>query len=89
MVAENDQSDGAERAPAFAVDTFADRAIRFGCGAVLASLVVVALVMSGLLEGMPALLIISIGFIGAAGLFSVTHGERFIQSLLKVIKWLP
>jgi hypothetical protein len=88
IVAKNDQADNAERAPAFAVDTLADKAIRFGCGAVLASLIVVAVVMFGLLEGIPALATVSVVFIGGAGVFSVTHGERSIRGLLKVVKWL-
>ena len=89
-MADDDQPEEAEGGSAFAVDTIADRAVRFGCGAILASLIVVALVMFGLPVpfGMAGVVTLGILFIGAAGLFSVTHGERFIRGLLRVISWL-
>jgi hypothetical protein len=89
-LADDDQAGQAEADSAFAVDTIADKAVRFGCGAVLASLIVVALVIFGLPVpfGMAGVVTLGILFIGAAGLFSVTHGERFIRGLLRVIAWL-
>jgi hypothetical protein len=84
------QTEDAERAPAFAVDTAADKAMRFGCGAILASLVLLALGMVGLMEpfGIPAIITICIVSVVAAGVLSVTLGEPFMRGLLKLIDWL-
>ncbi len=83
------QTEDPERPPAFAVDTAADKAVRFGCGAVLAFLLVLAVGMFGLADplGTPALLTLCTGLVVGAGFLSVTYGEPFIRALLKLIKW--
>jgi hypothetical protein len=77
-------------APRFTKDTLADRAIRFGCGFILALLVVTALVMFGILEplGLSGVVVVGAVFASLSGLVSATQGERVILGLLKVIKWL-
>jgi hypothetical protein len=83
------QADDPERAPAFTVDTVADKAVRFGCGAILALLVLLALGMVGFMEpfGIPAVIAICLMVVAASGVLSVAFGEPFIRSLLKLIDW--
>jgi hypothetical protein len=81
-------------APLFRKDTAADKAVRFGCGAILGALVAVGGLMAGLITGLPepfgmtGVIVGIIVLIGGAGLVCVTHGEPAIQVLLKLIKWL-
>jgi hypothetical protein len=71
-------------------DTLADKAVRFGCGAGLAVLVFLILVLSGVGEpfGVSGVVAAGIVLVGASGVLSVLHGDRFIERLLKFIKWL-
>jgi hypothetical protein len=71
-------------------DTLGDKAIRFGCGFTLALLVVLAVAMIGMLEMMDSasLVTATLVFAGACGVLSVIQGERVLEGLLKVIKWL-
>ena len=89
-MADDDPADVGEGGPAFAQATSADRVVRFGCGAALASLIVTALVMFGLPVpfGMAGVATLWIALVGVVGLLSLTYGERFVRGLLKLISWL-
>jgi hypothetical protein len=91
-MADDDPAEELEDGAAYAVDTVADKAVRFGCGAALASLIFVGSVVFGLAGawpfGMAGVVTLGILFIAAIGLFSVTHGERFLRGLLNVVNWL-
>ena len=71
-------------------DSFADKAVRFGCGSLLAGLIVVALVFSGLGEpfGLTGVVAGGIVLVLASGVLSATLGERYLEPLLRLIKWL-
>jgi hypothetical protein len=75
--------------PRFTKDTLADKAIRFGCGFVLALLVVTALVLFGILEplGLRGVVVLGAVFASVTGVLSATQGERVILGLLRLIKW--
>ena len=70
--------------------SFADKAVRFGCGSVLATLVLTFLVLSGLGEplSVPAVVAGGVVLIVVSGVLSVALGERYLEPLLKLIKWL-
>ena len=70
-----------------------DKAVRFGCGAGLGSLIFVASAVFGLAAlaepfGLTGLVILGVMFIGTTGVLSVTHGERFVRSVLNLVRWL-
>ncbi len=69
-------------------DTAADKAVRFGCGAVLAGLAVLTLVFLGLGEGFGLAPVTVVGVVVAcaAGWAGVRYGEPFLKGLLE---WLP
>ncbi len=84
------QTEDPERPPAFAVDTVADKVVRFGCGAILVFLLLLALAILGVLPesfGTPALVTLCVVLVIGAGSLSVSYGEPFIRALLKLIKW--
>ncbi len=71
-------------------DTAVDKALRFGCGALLGGLVLLTFGLLGLGEGLSgsAVGVIALILVVAAGLAGLGFGERFLQSLLKLVKWL-
>ncbi len=79
-----------EPGPALLDDTLADKAVRFGCGGILAALIILGTVFSGFVEGVEdrTALAMCVAGVVAAGLLSVACGEPFIRALLKLIKWL-
>ena len=81
---------GHEPGPALSHDTAVDKALRFGCGALLGGLVLLGLGLLGLGEGLggSAVAVGALIFLTAAGLAGLGFGEPFLQSLLKLIKWL-
>jgi hypothetical protein len=87
----NDERDGqsATQSP-LSQDSFADKAVRFGCGSVLATLVFTFLVFSGLGEPLSVPVVVAGGIvlIVVSGILSVALGERYLGPLLKLIKWL-
>jgi hypothetical protein len=93
VLTDKDDTGEPEGGSAFAVDTVADKAVRFGCGAALAFLIFVASAEFGLVSlaepfGMAGLLTLGVVFIAVVGVLTVTHGERFVRALLNVVKWL-
>ena len=86
----NDEPTERPAASPFSKDTFADKAVRFGCGSLLAGLVFVALVFSGLGEPFGVAIVVAGGIVLvlASGVLSAMLGERYLEPLLRLIKWL-
>ncbi len=76
--------------PGSSSDTFADKAVRFAIGAGLVSLALVSLALAGVGEGLGLAVVIGgcVTSAALAGGFSVTYGERFVEQLGRLIKWL-
>jgi hypothetical protein len=86
-----DLSDGKRTAePLLPHDSMADKAVRFGCGAVLAALVVTGLALSGLGEPLSVPVVATAGILVVlvSGGLSIAFGERYLVRLLKLINWL-
>ena len=84
----NNASGGPGPASPLGGDSLVDKSVRFGCGAFLGISIFagVALFAEGI--GLPGLIALGILLVGVCGIFATTHGEPFLMSLLKVIKWL-
>ncbi len=69
-------------------DTAADKAVRFGCGALLAGLAFLTLIFFGLGEGIELVPVTVFGvvLVCAAGWAGVRYGDPFLKGLLE---WLP
>ncbi len=69
-------------------DTAVDKAVRFGCGVILAGLAFITLIFLGLGEGLGLIPVAVVGvvLVCAAGFASVRYGEPFLKGLLE---WLP
>jgi hypothetical protein len=83
----NDDNE-ADRPPALTVDTWADKGIRFGCGALLATLIVASLAIyvgAGTVFG--AVVVCVVASV-SAGMLAVVGGERFVKTLLRLMRWL-
>jgi hypothetical protein len=78
----------ADKPPAFGVDTWADKGIRFGCGALLATLIVASVLVyagAGFAFGaVVAWLTASV----SCGVLAVLAGDRFVKKLLRIMEWL-
>jgi hypothetical protein len=81
--------------PILAKATPADRLARFGCGAILAGLISIAIVLYGGLDvfgptgaGVTAVVVVGVLFIGACAVLSAAYGDRFLRALVKLAKWL-
>jgi len=85
-----DDDTEAESWPVLARETTGDRILRAGCGAILAGLIVVALLIYGGLDvfGWPGALVLGAAFIGVCGVLCGTYGNQVVRTLLKVVKWL-
>ena len=71
-------------------DTMADKAIRFGCAAMLAPMVILAAVWIGVFEFMStgALLVVTLVVAVLFGILGVAQGDGFIVGVLNVLKKL-
>jgi len=71
-------------------DTLTDKAIRFAIGAGLASLALLSLALLGIAEFFDLTVLLGGSFLAVAlaGVFSITHGERFIEEIGRLIRWL-
>jgi hypothetical protein len=86
----DDEGENAATPPSLTRDTLVDKGVRFGCGAVLAGLIVIASAISGLGEpvGVAGVIIAGLVFVLVCGWLSVTQGERFVRGLIKLMNWL-
>jgi hypothetical protein len=84
---ENDAVE-ADRPPALTADTWADKGIRFGCGALLATLIVASLAIyvgAGTVFGAVVVWVVAAV---SAGMLAVVGGDRFVKRLLRLMQWL-
>jgi hypothetical protein len=82
---DTDHSPG--KVPSLATDTMADKAVRFGCGALMAG-IAVAFLLSSVMAGGTGLILLATSIVLACGVLAVAYGESFIEGLLKVIEKL-
>ncbi len=83
-----DSSDDPPRVstPSLAEDTLADRAARFGCGALLGVAVMAYILMN--VSGGMGLVLVAFVFVFVCGALAVAWGEAFFEKMLGLIKWL-
>lgn len=74
--------------PSLAKNTWADKGMRFGCGAALGSLIATSIAINAEGPGLGAMMILGLIIMGLCGTLGMTHGERFFERLLRTIKWL-
>lgn len=72
--------------PPLAVDTAADKAVRFGCGALMGVAVMAYLLMSA--SGGAGTIFVTMMVVLVCGALAVTWGETFFERVIKLIKWL-
>ena len=74
----------------FTKDTLTDRAVRFGCGFILALSLLTSLIILGFGEPLGLSSVAVLGGLLAilSAVLSAAYGERVILGLLKLIKWL-
>ncbi len=82
------ESEEAEAWPALAKQTLADKAMRFGCGAVAGALVASGLVFGLELVDLRIVVGCVLAFGAACGSVTVVYGDRMIKKLLKAIDWM-
>ena len=72
---------------ALATDTWADKGVRFGCGAAVGLVVVLTFAVFG--DGLPtdAALLFLVAAVAVSGLLALKHGDRFFESLMKALNW--
>jgi hypothetical protein len=82
------ESEEAEAWPALAKQTLADKALRFGCGAVPG--VLVASVVVSVLDLVDLRIVVGfvLAFGAVCGSLAVVYGDRVIKELLKAIDWI-
>jgi hypothetical protein len=83
-----DSSDDPPRVttPSLAEDTLADKAVRFGCGAVLGVAVMAYILMN--VAGSMGLAFVALVFVFVCGALAVAWGEAFFEKMLRLIQWL-
>ena len=67
-------------------ETVSDKAVRFGCGAVIGVAILVSLVIYGVVEDERGLVVGGIAVLGC-GILAALGGDRAVGALLKVLKW--
>lgn len=75
-------------APAFARDTWADKGVRFVCGAVLATAVVGGLAIFIPVGTVSAVVVVWLVASVLCGVVAAVAGERSVKSMLRLIGWL-
>jgi hypothetical protein len=79
---EDPPPDSSSSPPALATDTVGDKLVRFGCGAFLGGLTV-AFLLSSVMAGGTGLVVLAMVVVALCGLLAVTHGDRFVEGLLR------
>jgi hypothetical protein len=75
-------------APAFARDTWMDKGVRFGCGAVLATVIVVSVALFVPVGTVSGVVVVWILASAMCGIVAAVAGGRFLESLLRFMRWL-
>ena len=69
-------------------DTHSDRALRFGCGAVLGALIMLGVGLGGVAQGdLGLFLFLALLVVVACGVFGASHGDRFFHAILRRLDW--
>jgi hypothetical protein len=77
-----------ETPPSLRADTWADRTVRFGCGAVLALLMIGVVVVTADGASPAAIAVVALVAIAVCGTLAVMRGEKFVHAVLRVFTWL-
>ena len=69
-------------------DSPSDRALRFGCGALLGIVIVLALGLGGVAQGdLSLLVVLGLVVVVTCGLLGASHGDRFFKAVVSRLDW--
>jgi len=72
--------------PPLSTDTPVDKAVRFGCGALIGIAVMAYLLMN--ISGGEGTVILAILIVLLCGVFALAWGDPFFEKMLRLIRWL-